>query len=106
MRVKNPTPLMVITPPPSMAVSAVMFFAWVTVIVAKPPQEKVTVPSKLPPPGRQASNAASMQLAAVPVPTTQAKADEVAPHTAKTSNARAGMNCVRSAGVFIQRAIA
>ena len=38
---------------------------------------KVTVSSKLPPPGRQASNAASVQLALVPVPTTHAKVGEV-----------------------------
>jgi predicted small secreted protein len=33
---------------------------------------KVTVPSKLPPPGRQASSADSVQLALAPVPTTHA----------------------------------
>src|SRR5262250_910754 len=71
-------PLMVISLPPSTVVLALMVFVLVTVIVAAPPQLKVTVPSKLPPPGRQASNAASAQLALVPVPTTHAKTDEVA----------------------------
>src|SRR5229473_2520060 len=61
-----------------------------------PPQAKVTVPSKLPPPGRQAFNAASVQLALVPVPTTHAKADEVAPNTAKTSSARSSTSRVRT----------
>src|SRR2546422_350714 len=79
-------PLMVITLPPSMVVSALMVFVLVTVIVAAPPQAKVTVPSNLPPPGRQAFNAASVQPAPVPVPTTHAKAD-VAPNTARISKA-------------------
>ena len=48
-----------------------------TVIVAAPPQLKVTVPVKLPPPGRQALSADSVQLAPVPVPTTHARACEV-----------------------------
>src|SRR5438034_9757142 len=77
-------PLMVITLPPSMVVLALMVFVLVTVIVAAPPQLKVTVP----PPARQASSAASVQLALVPVPTTHASADEVAPNAAKTSSAR------------------
>src|SRR5438046_4169461 len=81
-------PLIVIRLPPSMVVSRLMVLVLVTVIVAALPQAKVTVPSKLPPPGRQASNAASVQLALVPVPTTHAKADEVAPNIAKTSGAR------------------
>src|SRR5438445_12090044 len=72
-----PAPLMVITLPPSMVVSALMVFVLVTVIVAAPPQAKVTVPLKLLPAGRQASNAASVQLALVPVPTTHSKAGEV-----------------------------
>src|ERR1051325_3028894 len=55
-----------------MVVSAVMVFALVTVIVAVPPQLKATVPVKLPPSGRQASSAGSVQLAPVPVPTTHA----------------------------------
>src|SRR5438034_11731384 len=80
-----PPPLMVITLPPSMVVSALMVFGLVTVIVAEPPQLKVTVPSKLPPSGRQAFNAASVQLALVPVPTTHPSAGEGAPNTAKTS---------------------
>src|SRR5882724_11132336 len=70
-----PPPLMVMRLPPSMVVLALMVFGddrLVTVIVAAPPQAKVTVPSKLPPPGRQAFNAASVQLALVPVPTTHA----------------------------------
>src|SRR5438128_5335422 len=91
-----PLPLIVITLPPSMVVSALMVFALVTVIVAAPPQAKVTVPLKLPPPGRQASNAASVQLALVPVPTTHAKADEVAASTPKTSSARTSTNRVRA----------
>jgi len=70
-------PLMVITLPPSIVVSALMIFLLVTVIVAAPRQLKVTVPSKLPPPGRQAFNAVSVQLALVPVPTTHSKAGEV-----------------------------
>src|SRR5439155_5152198 len=70
-------PLMVITLPPSMVVSALMVFGLVTVIVAAPPQAKVIVPSKLPPPGRQAFNAPSVQLALVPVPTTHASAGSV-----------------------------
>src|SRR5207245_4576138 len=95
-------PLMVMTPPPSMVVSALMGFVLVTVIVAAPPQAKVTVPSKLPPPGRQAFNAASVQLALVPVPTTQAKADEApAANIAKTSSAGTRTNRVRTVGVFI-----
>ncbi len=49
-----------------------MVLVLVTVIVAAPPQLKVTVPLKLPPPGRQASSADSVQLAPVPVPTTHA----------------------------------
>src|SRR2546428_5198161 len=65
---------MVIRLPPSIVVSALMVFVLVTVIVAAPPQLKVTVPLKLLPPGRQASNAASVQLALVPVPTTHASA--------------------------------
>jgi hypothetical protein len=59
-----------------MAVSVPIPFVLVTGIVAAPPQAKVTVPSKLPPPGRQAFSAASVQLPGVPVPTTQANADE------------------------------
>src|SRR5438445_3573209 len=71
-------PLMVITLPPSMVVAALMVFVLVTVIVAAAPtQAKVTVPLKLLPPGRQACNAASVQLALVPVPTTHAKAGDV-----------------------------
>ena len=76
---KTPTlfpPLVVIRLPPSMVVSALMVFVLVTVIVAAPPQLKVTVPSKLPPPGRQAFSAASEQLAPAPVPTTHARARE------------------------------
>src|SRR5205809_1131714 len=90
-------PLMVITPPPSMEVSALMIFLLPRVIVAAPPQAKVTVPSKLAPPGRQASNAAPVQLALVPVPTTHASADEVAADRAKTSRARTGTNRLRTA---------
>ena len=96
-----PPPLMVITLPPSMVVSALMVFVLVTVIVVAPPQAKVTVPSKLPPVGRQASNAASVQLALVPVPTTHAKADEVAPSTPKTSSTRTSTSRVRTVVVFI-----
>jgi hypothetical protein len=59
-----------------MVVSALMVLVLVTVIVAAPPQLKVTAPSKLPPPGRQASSADSLQLAPVPVPTTHARARE------------------------------
>src|SRR5215510_14507850 len=92
-----PPPLMVISPPPSMVVSALISFLLVTVIVAAPPQLKIT----LPPPGRQASNAASSQLALVPVPTTQAaKADQGAPSTAKASSARTTTNRGRRAVVF------
>src|SRR6266699_5074011 len=69
--------------------------------VAAPPQLKVTVPSKLPPPGRQALNAASVQLALVPVPTPHASADEIAPSTAKTSGASTSTNRVRPVVVFI-----
>src|SRR5450830_1074789 len=69
-------PLIVIRLPPSMVVSALMVLVLVTVIVAAPPQLKVTVPSKLPPPGRQAFSADSVQLAPVPAPTTHAKARE------------------------------
>jgi len=72
---KTPTlcpPLIVIRLPPSMVVSALMLLVLVTVIVVEPPQLKVTVPSKLPPPGRQALSAASVQLAPVPLPTTHA----------------------------------
>src|SRR5207247_1025809 len=96
-----PPPLMVIMLPPSMVVLALMVFVVVTVIVAAPPQAKVTVPSKLPPPGRQAFNAASVQLALVPVPTTHAKADEVAANIAKTSSARTSTSCVRTVVVLI-----
>src|SRR2546427_1162052 len=95
---------MVITLPPSMVVSALMVFGddrLVTVIVAAPPQAKVTVPSKLPPPGRQASNAASVQLALVPVPTTQAGADEVTANMAKASSATTKANRVRAVVMFI-----
>src|SRR5437867_10947851 len=95
---------MVMRLPPSMVVLALMVFGddrLVTVIVAAPPQAKVTVPSKLPPPGRQASNAASVQLAVVPVPTTHASADEVAPSTAKISGARTGGSRLRTSVVFI-----
>src|SRR2546426_6371750 len=95
---------MVMTLPPSMVVSALMVFGddgLVTVIVAAPPQLKVTVPSKLPPPGRQRFNAASVQLALVPAPTTHARADEVAPSTAKTSGARTSTNRGRTVVVFI-----
>src|SRR6266581_1266832 len=88
-------PLMVITLPPSIVVSALTIFLLVTVIVAAPRQLKVTVPSKLPPPGRQAFNAVSVQLALVPVPTTHASADEVAPNATKTSGARTSTNRVR-----------
>src|SRR5947208_3269200 len=77
-----PPPLMVITLPPSMVVLALMVFVLVTVIVAAPPQAKVTVPSKLPPPGRQAYNAISLQLIIVPVPTKHANPIEVAPNIA------------------------
>src|SRR5438552_9477258 len=93
-------PLIVITLPPSMVVPALIVFVLVTVIVAAPPQLKVTVPSKLPPPGRQAFNAASVQLALVPVPTTHASADE-AVNIAKTSGARTSTNRVRTVAVFI-----
>src|SRR2546426_3939443 len=97
---------MVMTLPPSMVVLALMIFGddgLVTVIVAAPPQAKVTAPSKLPPPGRQASNAASVQLAFVPVPTTHASADEVVANVAKTSGARTNTNRVRTVMVFIAR---
>ena len=95
-------PLMVITPPPSMVVLAPLRpFVLVTVIVAAPPQAKVTVPLKLPPPGRQASSATSVQLALVPVPTTHANADEVAPSTPKTSSARTNTSGVRTVAVLI-----
>jgi hypothetical protein len=57
-----------------MVVGALMSFVPVTVMEALPPQENVTVPSKPPPAGRQASSAASVQLGAVPVPTRQARA--------------------------------
>src|ERR1035437_1023113 len=76
---KTPTlfpPLIVIRLPPSMVVSALTVLVLVTVIVAAPPQLNVTVPSKLPPPGRQAFSADSVQLAPVPVPTTTARARE------------------------------
>src|SRR5262249_39073898 len=73
----------------------------VTVIVAAPPQLKVTVPSKLPPPGRQASNAASVQLALVPVPTTHAKTDEIAADTARASRASTSTSGVQTVVVFI-----
>src|SRR2546422_9571626 len=95
---------MVMRLPPSMVVLALMVFGddrLVTVIVAAPPQLKVTVPSKLPPPGRQASNAASVQLALVPVPTTHTSADEVAANVAKTSSARTSTNRVRTVVGFI-----
>jgi hypothetical protein len=46
----------------------------VTAIVAALPQLKVTVPSKLPQPGKQVFDAASVQLALAPLPTTHAKA--------------------------------
>src|ERR1035437_6824681 len=75
---KTPTlfpPLIVIRLPPSMVVSALMVLVLVTVIVAAPPQLKVAVPSKLPPPGRQAVSAASAQVP-LPVPTTHARARE------------------------------
>src|SRR5437016_6202215 len=95
-------PLMVITPPPSMVVLAPLNpFVLVTVIVAAPPQLKVTLPLKLAPPGRQASSATSVQLALVPVPTTHAKADEVAPSTPKTSSARTNTSGVRTVAVLI-----
>ena len=68
-------PLIVIRLPPSMVVSVLMVLVLVTVIVAAPPQSKVTVPSKLPPPGRQAFSADWTQLAPMPVPTTHAGAD-------------------------------
>src|SRR5438552_11776510 len=84
-----------------MVVLRLMVFVLVTVIVAAPPQLKVTAPSKLTPPGRQASNAASVQLALVPVPTTQAKADEVVASTAKTRSAGASTNRVKTVVVFI-----
>src|SRR5437867_3680477 len=99
-----PPPLMVITLPPSMVVSALMVFVLVTVIVAAPPQAKVTLPSKLAPPARQASNPfnpASVQLALVPAPTMHAKADEVAAITTKTSSAGASTNRMRTVVVFI-----
>src|SRR2546422_8407773 len=83
---------MVMRLPPSMVVLALMVFGddrLVTVIVAAPPQAKVTVPSKLPPPGRQASNAPSEQLAPVPVPTTHAKADAGAMASVAMSRAAA-----------------
>src|ERR1700687_2125453 len=73
---KMPTlfpPLIVIRLPQSMVVSALMVLVLVTVILAALPQLKVTVPSKLPPPGRQALSANSVQLAPVPVPTTHAR---------------------------------
>src|SRR6266446_6711851 len=92
---------MVMRLPPSMVVLALMVFVPVTVIVAAPPQLKVTVPLKLPPPGRQASNAASVQLALVPVPTTHANAEEVAPNIAKTSGARTSTSRVRTVLGFI-----
>src|SRR5438552_13684562 len=90
---------MVMRLPPLMVVLALMVFGddrLVTVIVAAPPQLKVTVPSKLPPPGRQASNAASVQLVPAPVPTTHAKAREVPPSIAKTSSARTSTSRVRT----------
>src|SRR5262245_58480065 len=94
-----PPPLMVITLPPSMVVSgALMFFVLVTIIVAAPPQLKVTV--TVPPPRRQAFNAASSQLALVPVPTTHAKADQGAPSTAKASSARTTTSRARKVVVF------
>src|SRR5207244_637542 len=93
---------MVIRLPPSIVVSALMVFWLVTVIVAAPPQLKVTVPLKLLPPGRQASNAASAQRALVPVPTTQAKADEVT-NGAKTSSAKTDRRRVPTIAVFIVR---
>src|SRR6266516_2176149 len=96
-----PPPLMVIRLPPSMVALALMVFVLVTVIVAAPPQANVTVPSKLPPPGRQAFNAASVQLALVPVPTTHAIADEVAASTPKTSSARTNTSGVRTVAVLI-----
>src|SRR5438552_7427681 len=96
-----PPPLMVITLPPSMVVSALMVFVLVTIIVAAPPQSKVTVPSKRPPPGRQAFSAVSVQLALVPVPTTHARADEVAANTAKTSKGRTSTSRVRTVVAFI-----
>ena len=74
---KTPTlcpPLIVIRLLPSMVVSALMVLVLVTVIVAAPPQLKVTVPPELSPPGRQAVSADSVQLAPVPVPTTHARA--------------------------------
>src|SRR5207302_400245 len=80
-------PLMVTTFAPSIVVSTLMVFWLVTVIVTEAPQEKVTVPSKFPPPGRQVFNAASVQLALVPVPTTHAMAHEVGANTAKARSA-------------------
>src|SRR5436189_281699 len=65
------------------------------------PPAKVTLPLKLAPPGRQASSATSVQLALVPVPTTHAKADEVAPSTPKTSSAGTNTSGVRTVAVFL-----
>ena len=70
--------------------------------VAAPPQLKVTVPSKLPPLGRQAFNAASVQLALVPVPTTHASADEVAASAAKSGSARTSASRARAVVAFIR----
>src|SRR5438552_8766591 len=61
---------------PVIVVSALMVFGLVTVIVAAPPQAKVTVPSKFTPPGRQAFSAPSVQPPLVPVTTTHARARE------------------------------
>src|SRR5438093_252725 len=92
--VSVPQQFALVAPPPSIVVSALIVFVLVTVIVAEPPQLKVTVP----PPARQAFNAASVQLALAPVPATHASADEVT-NVAKTSTARTGRHRVRAVGV-------
>jgi len=86
-----------------MVVLALMIFVLVTVIVVAPPQAKVTVPLKLPPPGRQAFNDVSVQLPLVSGTTTHAKADEVAPTTAKTSGARTPASLLVEAPPFAPR---
>src|SRR5215472_7754790 len=69
-------PLIVIRPPPSIVVLALMVLVLATRIVAGAlPQSNVTVPSKLPPPGRQAFRTVSLQVP-FPEPTTHARADE------------------------------
>ena len=78
-----PPPLSVMRLPPSMLVSTAMIFWLVTVIVTGlVPQLKVT----LPPPARAASNADSVQLPAVPVPTTASARTGRGDHAAATSS--------------------